>query len=365
MKRKWIAAALLLTAVLLSGCSEQTPAVPPQLREPAGVQADTVQAYRGEIYQLDIFEGSVRVVSEELFLEEGGTVARVYAYPGAQVQAGDVLLELEVGALTEQARKLEEELTYLRQEHAYADALVELDIELLEIELRQLQAQRADEMQLSLKKNEIAQKKAQLRHNRMLREPEMERRQKKLDEIRAQSEACILRAPFDGRIVFSQEMAGGSQVSAYQTLMCISDESRFFIETANVSEGMLQAADFLYVQAGGEYAPVTVQPIDREEYIAAALSGNTPGTRFEWADAAQSISFGEGDYAALYVVRDYHADALLLPVGVLAGEGAQQYVYVDEGGKQVRRTVEVGMMTDSLVQITQGLQEGEVVYVRN
>ena len=41
------------------------------------------------------------------------------------------------------------------------------------------------------------------------------------------------------------------------------------------------------------------------------------------------------------------------------------YVYVDEDGARVRRLVKIGKVTAGVTQILEGLEEGEVVYVKD
>ena len=60
-------------------------------------------------------------------------------------------------------------------------------------------------------------------------------------------------------------------------------------------------------------------------------------------------------------------DALLIPANALFRDSSGKYVYVYEadGETRVRRSVETGVTTDWQVQITDGLEEGEIVYVAN
>ena len=74
-----------------------------------------------------------------------------------------------------------------------------------------------------------------------------------------------------------------------------------------------------------------------------------------------------GDYAAVCLVSKSVPDALLIPANALFRDSSGKYVYVYEadGETRVRRSVETGVTTDWQVQITDGLEEGEIVYVAN
>ena len=54
-----------------------------------------------------------------------------------------------------------------------------------------------------------------------------------------------------------------------------------------------------------------------------------------------------------------------MPSGAVMNDSGGKYVYVDEDGSRVRRTVRAGVSTDGLVQIIEGLEEGEAVYVKD
>jgi len=358
--RIWMVLLLAVVLLLLGGCSSQQ-AEPPVLREPAGVRSDTVEAVRGAIYQIEQYDAWVKPGEQALYFETDGRVTAVYAWPGDYVQAGDVLAELDTSAMQETLQALEERLEYIRQDDAYAGALLELDIELLETELRQLQAQRASEVELALKQNEITQRRAELRQLRALREPEIKALQQKMDQLNAQLEQCVLRAPVSGRIVYSRELTQGCAAAAYQTMMCIAPEDEWIIEAKYIPESLLNTADYLYAQVGSSAFAVRSVPVDEEARLAAALSGGSLPTHFV---PVEEQTVETGSYAAVYAVRNYTSDALLIPSGALLGEGDARYVYIQEEGERVRRAVEVGLLTDSTAQIVRGLEEGETVYVQ-
>ena len=72
-----------------------------------------------------------------------------------------------------------------------------------------------------------------------------------------------------------------------------------------------------------------------------------------------------GQYAAICIWNDYVPDALLVPSGAVLKKADGKYVYVDQNGSRVERMVKTGKSTDGLVQILEGLEEGEVVYVKD
>ena len=54
-------------------------------------------------------------------------------------------------------------------------------------------------------------------------------------------------------------------------------------------------------------------------------------------------------------------DVIAVPVGAVTEHFEQTYVYIMNGRKAERRRVKVGRMTHSFVEVTEGLEEDEVV----
>jgi multidrug efflux pump subunit AcrA (membrane-fusion protein) len=55
------------------------------------------------------------------------------------------------------------------------------------------------------------------------------------------------------------------------------------------------------------------------------------------------------------------ADVVYVPVQAVTYWDEQRVVYVDAGGSPVRREVETGTFSESFIEITSGLREGEKV----
>lgn len=365
MKKRISLTALILLTTMLAGCMQQ-PVETPVLLEPLGVQSDMAAAYIGEIYDIEQFESAVVPYVEELYFEVSGSVSSVNVYPGMMVEEGDVLIELDQTSLVEREEALRKNLEYVERDNAYSDAMAEIDIEILELELKELESKRADETQIALKKNEIEQKKAALRQARALREPEMEVMRRELETISENLNKNILRAPFSGRIAYGQQLVQGSWVTAYDPVIYLADDSRLSLSGEFISESKLNTAARLYARIGAQDYSITQIPIDQKEYITLVLTGGTLTTQFEIDGPAEHMDLLEaGQYAAVFVVSGLQSDVLLVPSGAVLRDATGRYVYVDEDGERVRRMVKTGKTTDGLVQITEGLEEGEVVYVKD
>ena len=364
MKKKIVILGLLLCTIL-AGCGGKQSVVAPPLQEPIGVQPDRAAAYIGDIYDVTYFNSAVVPYVEELSFEIDGVIAEVYFHPGMVVEKGDVLVQLDMSAEKARLQQLNSELAHAEKVDAFTDADAQLDIELLEVERKQLQQQGASALEIKLKENEIAQKRAALRQTQQLRELDKQAKESELEALNQALSKDTLRAPFSGQILYSDMLSTGMQVNAYDSIVFLADNTQLQLRGEYIKPTVLKSADLVIAHVGDAQYEIVERPADEEELTSAALSNSTVETIFDFADPEMAAGKVEaGQYAAIFVYSDYVRDALLLPREAVLTDAAGSYVYVDENGQRVRREVKLGKTTDGLAQITDGLQEGEVVYVK-
>ena len=92
------------------------------------------------------------------------------------------------------------------------------------------------------------------------------------------------------------------------------------------------------------------------------LSGEAPMLQYSIDNPDETLAAGQ--FAVVCVESSYVADALIVPTNALFTD-TTRYLYVMEDGVRVRRDVKTGIFTDWYTQITEGLEEGEVVYVKD
>lgn len=365
MQKRILCLALILVTVLLSSCSEVV-VVAPELKEPVGVQSDMATAYIGEIYNISYHDASVVPYIEELYFEVDGTVSKVNIYPGKKVEEGEVLIELDQEAEIENLERLRRQLAYTEQDYAYTDALAELDIDKLRVELKHMMSSGADQTQIELKELEIKQKEANLRQTKALREPDLKKSRETIAELEADLEQNSLKAPFSGTIIYGDVLQEGSYIRAFDNVVYLADDTRLQLMSGFVSDNQFTAASRMYAQIGSEEYEIANVPIDMHEYVSVTLAGGTINTYYDIIGPADKLDEVEaGQYAAVYLLNRYIEDALLVPSGAIMKDVTGNYVYVDNNGQRERRMVQIGMITDGLTQITEGLEEGEVVYVKD
>ena len=73
-----------------------------------------------------------------------------------------------------------------------------------------------------------------------------------------------------------------------------------------------------------------------------------------------------GTYMTISVIGVMKEDVITIPVNAYYKDSSGTYVYcIREDGGQERRDIEIGLITETTVEVTEGLQEGETIYVKN
>ena len=173
-------------------------------------------------------------------------------------------------------------------------------------------------------------------------------------------EGTIVTAPCDGEGVYIAELTAGDRVAAHSPVAYIADQSRLYVRFDG-SENIPDKSRTTAFINGKEYG-VIKEKYDQREYLSLVLSGRSPPTLFRFERAPEGAR--AGDFAALTVYEDERPGVLAVPVNSIYYNVGEYYVYLIIGGQKVYNKVKCGMRTDSFVEITEGLQEGDEVFVK-
>lgn len=352
-------AAALITCM---GASAQEMDVP-QLLEPVGVKMDTVEAYISDIYELDIYEGSVAPNVEGLSFSVAGVVKEIHVIAGQEVKAGDVLITLDQDNQRDKIERIEREIEYARTNSDYEDQLARIDRSILELELEMLMVQDPENADaIALKRLDIEQFDLNAELARELRQLELSRLQEELDALNIQVVQNVLVAPSDGTVLHLADMERGSYVNAFTQILFLAIDSQMHIETEYIAENELNRANRIYAHVGSGIYELEPIPQDQKDFYSKMLAGEKITSQFEVLEKDGQVTMGA--YAMVCVQKSYVEDALVIPRNALYTDSGSRYIYVVEDNVRIRREITAGLITDTLVEITGGLEEGEVVYVQ-
>lgn len=190
----------------------------------------------------------------------------------------------------------------------------------------------------------------------------------KLERLTAQLEKCTIRAPKDGLVIYANErrdrdseIKNGAKVNEGSTILRLPDLSRMRVDV-EVHESRVDR-----IRIG---MPARIRVQGREFTGEVSAVANRPQSN--WMSSAKKYVVQvriDGEPADLRPgftaeveirIAELH-DVIAVPVAAVVEQEGTYYCGVREGDGVVRRTVTTGQGNDTFIEITAGLDAGEVV----
>jgi HlyD family secretion protein len=321
---------------------------------------------------------------------------------GAQVKAGDFLLQLDTSEAEQRVAEAENALATTQAEHdaslaSIASGMAQLESQYLTEQYNFEQAQltfkmmeyeaeikrRETELSLRIAEISLAQAEQKIAAQKVidqatLRKSEIRIRQAQadLEEARKTLDTLTLTAPIDGLVVY-QKIWAGSEMKKVQVgdtpypgmpVIGIPDLSKMLIKSS------IPEVDISKIEAGQNviftvdalagatfYASVSrIAPLARRE-------GGTNAKVFDLEAAVDTTATGlrPGMTCECRIVTNRIEDALYVPLQAVFEKSDETIVYVKTPRSWERRRVEVGPRNRDRVVVRTGLAEGEQVCLRD
>ncbi|MFB6262044.1 MAG: efflux RND transporter periplasmic adaptor subunit, partial [Bradymonadaceae bacterium] len=258
--------------------------------------------------------------------ETAGKVVHIGFEEGERVEQGQVLLRMRSSEL--RARK----------------KVQQKRIDLLETEV--------DRQRKVLQKGGISQQQFDATKN------ELEVARAELDRIRAALQKTTLRAPFAGRIGLRQISPGAILTTGTKVAELVDDqpvEVEFSVPERHASRISKGTEVRFRVHGSEEIHEATVHAVD------ASFDAETRTLRVRARATNPEGELRPGAYADVRTALRTLEDALMVPSAALVRSADETYVWLNTDGTAEKQPVEVGMRTEGMVQITDGLSAGDVV----
>ena len=356
----WVLAVAVLTG--LTGCGKNELKTP-ELREPVGVQADVTEARMDEVYHVNTYSGEVVPYVEDVYFSVDGRLDQMYVSFGDTVQQGDVLAAMDTEAILQQIENLEKEIAHLLKLGEFSDQKKQLEIETACKELEILEKNGAEERKCAEKELEIEQLELNLEQNLELRNLELQEKQSDLELLQEKVEMNQVTAPFDGTVVYIGDLGKGDSIQAYEPVIYVADDSRLSLSAEYIPEFAVTYTDRIYAKIMDREYELSYVPYSESEYIAMILHDQEMKAEFSFQEPDEFLESGQ--YAAILVIKSYRENVLTVPVNALYKDGVNYYVYKEEEGQSVRCDVKTGVISSTKAEILEGLEEGDVVYVKD
>ena len=357
---------LLLAVVLLhlTGCTQKQVAEAPELLEPAGYTMDTAVVDRGRISWKRFFIGQVMPGTKEAAFTTGGKLERLTVTYGDFVQEGDVLAVLDLSEAEEQIEELSWQIEYQTQINELTLRQLQLEEDSSRSALNELYANGVSWSGRRMQSLDLEEKELKLKQTEEDQALYMENLNTRLATLKKKLEYKELKAPCSGQIVYVDPAAQeGKAIADYETLFCITEDAVLYAITDQISDSLLERAESFACWINGKEYTLESEPYSKEEILAMVLSSDKK-TKSRFRITNMDADVKAGDTVVICIETGIREDVLRIPSNALYVDESGYYVYIVEEGRRIRRNVYVGLKTDIMVEVTEGLEEGETVYVQ-
>ncbi len=307
------------------------------------------KARRERITEKITYTGTLEAVNKiNITPETGGKISRIYVQAGDRVAKGQLVAELETESIRLQVKQAEAGVAVA--EASYADAL--------------RNKERMDRLIKESAVSEQQREKIQLAYDAAA--AQLEQARAGLNMARHALEVSLMRAPFSGVIasknaevgdVINPMMGGfGGGAGGVLTLM---DYSKIKLAVAVSSEdiGRIRKGQEAVLRVGSfpgrdfrgtvRVVNLTADPLSKKFGVEVVIDNRDAALR-------------PGTFGDLVFEVQSHENALVVPqIAVLENS----YVFVADGGKAVRKNVKLGLQNTTMVEVLEGLTEGDTVVI--
>ena len=324
---RWAIVVPILAVLALASCfflpDEEKLLEPPLVMPPAMI-FDEIEVTRGDVVNTLEVTAYFQTFKEQnlYFKYRGGPLRAYYHLLGDEVEKGTVLAELEMGNLP---------IQILQQE---------LMVRKAEINHEKLELMGSDRFQVALAAIDI--QLAQL----------------KLKELRITASNATVVAPFDGIIAYRSPLMEGDYVNAYQPLMRIADQTELSLVYSGGSASVFRPGMQIDARIGEDvYRAQVIQTAanlpagadpELKKFVVFGFRGSIPKAK-------------RGDRARVVATLSKRENVLILPTKVVHTYVDTPFVNVLKDGIKKEQPIEIGIRTDTEVEITKGLNEGDKV----
>lgn len=341
----------------------------------------TYTVKKGEIIDQLEFSGRISAVTEEdLFFRSSGRVRNLFFKRDALVTAGTVIADLEIDDLEREliSVNLDLERAQSRLDSAERDLSFEIRTARANLEIAQLQLSSL-RRQVPVNLEEIAMQEVRVELNQIQLEKlevgvdpllinDVQRAELQVQKLESAIKDSQIIAPFDG-LLKSVSLVAGQGVDAYKNVTVIADVSSLEVSADLISsqldglaEGMV--AEVVLVSRPGVILEGDVRRLPFP--YGSGASGTTvedldKSTRIALSQSAEEAGYKDGDLVRVTVELERKEDVLWLPPQALRNFDGRRFAVIQDGDTQRRVDVTVGIQTPEMVELEEGLEEGQTV----
>lgn len=375
MKKIRKSCTLLAALLLLTGCGvEDTTAETIIELQASALSADqTVVVERGDMEVTVALDAQVGPKVTQLTFPEDGRFGEFCVGIGEEVKKGDILATPYMGDIEEQIEAKQLELDNLVANYEYQKATMENNIKILELRMDKLYEQveavpyasaQYTVLCQQLGNYDVQKRKMELQLEHLTETYELQRPyvEAKLKELKDENAGNVIKAPYDGVVVALADVSYGAYLDAQMYYVAIADPDLLYARCAYVSQSTINTiSDVVFWKDGVEY---DVSYVPMEEHVYRVMRNNNEDIYSEFALENAGDAVVHGDYGKVILIAGHKEDILMVPETAIGSDSGTSFVYMDVNGQRTKVEVEIGSNDGLYVEIVEGLQEGDVVYVQ-
>ena len=358
MRRKRTVAVLMTAAfaaemILCAGCGKKGASSAPKLIEPAAANSSCRAVEIDEVGKTEVLLATVVAKDYCSFYSTNVEVSEIVVEVGDRVQAGDVVAYADVDAAKETLGDLTAELANENRNYELSSRITRMRI---------VQAETAVDIEEGERAARLAAEWENLRYDGLLHEYRVEKLNESIEKQREVIATGTLSANHAGTVTYTKDLGKSTNAGAYENIVIVSDPQETYLELTDSTIDKYQYSKYevKYMMIAGKRHEVAEIAYSMDEIILAKASNAYPNVRLTCSEVG---NLALGDTYPVYFRKKEGEKMPVIGLDSLYGEEGAYYVYVvHEDGEQEKREVTIGEKDDNYAQVTDGLEEGELVY---
>jgi RND family efflux transporter MFP subunit len=339
----------LVAAILLAGCAKHNASDEQSSNEQTVAEVTVAKVLRAPIAQELLVSGNLASLPNrdaKVAALVPGRISRVLVIEGNQVNAGQLLAELENGPLRDQERQAEAAVAQARANFENAKNSAQRNERLLQ---RGIAAQK-----------EVEDARTQL----AVSEATLKQAEAALSTAKTQVSRSEISAPFEGTVVH-RFLGAGEQVDGTAAQPIVEVAALHPLELM----GVVPAFRINEIRVGEAFSfqSKALPGVDLSAAVVGVLPAIDPATnngtvRIRIQNPKHQLKLGE--YLSIELPLKQSGARLVVPrQAVYPDESGAPHVYKVQGDEAVSMPVQVGIQTSDKAEIISGVQEGDTVIV--
>lgn len=367
-RKKNIMVYLLCGLLLLTGCGGSSTEEVPELMDSL-VNND---AYRpvtygtiGNIGNLEDACGVVVPQEDCYFFNATAEIENINVSVGDYVEAGEVLATIRLDEIEQSIQDLQTSLEYRQSIHTQEQKIYDETMEKYDYQIQAYQeaTERTGAKQAI---SDLKVSKAVEKENHFYSEMLYERECRLLkEEISEQQELLTegkLIARNSGYVIYTKDLSDSAETQVAENVVIVADYSKKYLEVDDytMDDTTHTEAESVYTSYNGTRHDLSLYTYSQDELAMMQATKEFPYIKYELPDG---IDAEIGDLLPVCYTKKNVPNVLIIGLDSVYQEGNDTFVYVKtEKNDKERRDITTGSKDQHYIEVTSGLEEGELVY---